>query len=126
LLASPRQVIRQQSPEPSKHGLRDLQLVQDFLEPRVTVRDDTLEFLIALDPDLIRTTLEPEWFTLPQKAAVEKLAGREFHRAWEFLAALEQESPDWRLMPAVTKDEVKDLEAKRQFMLRTFRVRAGP
>ncbi len=82
--------------------------------------------LFRLDPDLIRTTLEPEWFSLPQIAAIEKLAGREFQRAWEFLAALEEESPDWRLAPEATRAEVRDLEAKQRFVLRTFRVREGP
>jgi PiT family inorganic phosphate transporter len=78
-----------------------------------------------LDPELIRGTLDSAWFSQEQLAAVENLAGSEFQRAWELLEALEAETPGWRIEPDATKAEARDLEAKRQFMLRTFRERDG-
>jgi len=78
-----------------------------------------------LDPDLIKDTLDPAWFSVEQLAAIDTLTGREFQRAWEFLEALEAETQDWRPQPGHSKAKARNLEAKREYMLRTFRVQDG-
>ena len=78
-----------------------------------------------LDPDLVQNKLDSAWFTLAQMEAVRSLSGREFQRRWEFLEALAEASDAWRLPVGASARMKSDLEAKRRFMLRTFRVMEG-
>lgn len=78
-----------------------------------------------LEPDLMKDTLDPDWFSVEQLTAIEKLTGREFQRAWELLEALEAETQDWRPQPNHSKAKARNLKAKREYMLRTFRVQDG-
>jgi len=75
-----------------------------------------------LEAEVLDRELDPSWFTPAQIQAVQSLADREFQRRWQFLAALEEASEEWRISGDITRTRHRDLKAKREFVLRAFRV----
>lgn len=78
-----------------------------------------------VDPAIVATRLDREWFTAGQVAAVWSLSGRTYERAWVMRSDLAAASPEWRARPATTLNRLhnKELEDKLGYLEQVFRSR---
>ena len=67
-------------------------------------------------------SLDKEWFTPPQLAALWQLTGRRFDHTWQLADALADRSAAWRPQPDEPHNKAhnKDLERKLEVIFRTF------
>jgi inorganic phosphate transporter, PiT family len=68
------------------------------------------------------SSLDRDWLSAGQIAAIEQLVGREFSHRWQLARALAGESPLWvrRESKTINKRYNKELERKLEYVVRTF------
>ncbi len=79
---------------------------------------------IFINPEYI-DTIDSNWMTSNQIAAIRQLSGRHFRYKWAVSDALERASEEWHLLPNKigNKRHNKDIKAKLNFVYRTFSIK---
>ncbi|RMD94140.1 MAG: hypothetical protein D6813_02795, partial [Calditrichaeota bacterium] len=77
-----------------------------------------------IDPEIIKNTIDKKWLSAEQLRALTQLQGKTFHYKWQLLKALEALSESWRFQKYgkhILKHN-KELQAKREYILKIFQV----
>jgi len=81
--------------------------------------------LYSIDPGIIATNIDREWFTYEQIESLNRLKNRVFLYEWQFHDALEKESNVWQLKAEnpINKKFNKDLKQKLDYLDNIFRTK---
>ncbi len=102
--------------------------LEDEVGMEAAARDTVLRFaerkVLVVDPDLL-DSLDTDWFTPAQMAALRRIAGQRYGNTWALEEALAAETVEWRFLSAdlVNKILNKELQKKLDDLYRKFEIR---